>query len=292
MKTLSYFVKISLTVCLLSNFLIVFGQVSQDTSVVVMSYNIRLNTTDDGVNAWPNRKNKVFELVNSQQPSILGLQEVLYEQLRDIEIAFPFYSRVGVGRDDGKKAGEFSPIFFDAKRFSSEASGTFWLSQTPSIPGSRGWDAACNRVVTWVKLRESMTGKAFFVFNTHFDHMGKLARRNSALLLVQAVDSISGSHPTIITGDFNSTPDSEPIFIMTAKVKPWQLFTDSRSLCKGRIGPSYTYTGFEVGAIQGQLIDFVFLKKIRTVREHRVIDQNDGKYYPSDHLPVVVNLAF
>jgi len=280
-----------LTSCILLVLSPATAQQIPDSSITVMSYNIRLNTPDDGVNAWPNRKNKVLELIKAQQPAIFGLQEVLVDQLRDVENAFPSFTRVGVGRDDGREAGEFSPVFFDSRRFQPETSGTFWLSQTPSIPGSRGWDAACNRVVTWVKLTDTQTGKILFFFNTHFDHMGHKARRNSAFLLTKAVDSIASGYPVIITGDFNSTPDSEPIFIMTARVKPWQLFTDSRSLCKGRTGPGYTYTGFEVGGIPGQLIDFVFLKSIRRVLSHTVIEQNDGKYYPSDHLPVVVKLV-
>jgi endonuclease/exonuclease/phosphatase family metal-dependent hydrolase len=292
MKTPVYLTNILLAICLASWIKPLLGQQNHDSAIVVMTYNIRLNTPDDGVNAWPNRKEKVIELVNSHQPSVFGLQEVLADQLNDFEHAFPYYKRIGVGRDDGKEAGEFSPIFFDSKRFSSEAYGTFWLSGTPSIPGSRGWDAACNRIVTWVKLRDVPSDIVFFVFNTHFDHQGRLARRNSAFLLVHAVDSIAGKYPVVITGDFNSTPDSEPVFIMTGRVKPWQMLTDSRSLCKGRTGPVYTYTGFEVGKIPGQMIDFIFLKKIPAVLSHRVVDQNDGKYYPSDHLPVVVKLIF
>jgi len=269
-----------------------FGQKPADTSLVVMTYNIRLNTPDDGVNAWPERKDKVIALMRNQKADIFGLQEVLVDQLRDIEKAFPEYGRIGVGRDDGKEAGEFSPVFFHKERFQLLNSGTFWLSPKPSTPGSRGWDAACNRVVSWGLFKDIKTGKSFGFFNTHFDHEGRMARRNSAFLLMNAVDSIAGKLPSVITGDFNSTPETEPMYIMTGRARPWLLFDDTRKFCPGRTGPSYTYTGFEVGAIPGQLIDYILVKHIKTVLSHTVIDENDGKYYPSDHLPVVARIAF
>ena len=268
------------------------GSTEGDTSLVVMTYNIRLNTPDDSINSWPFRKEKVIGLIAKQEPAVFGLQEALPDQVRDMEKAFPGHARIGVGRDDGKESGEFSPVFYDKARFSLIRSGTFWLSEKPSTPGSLGWDAACRRIVTWVKLEDKTTGKEFCFFNTHFDHMGTLARRNSAFTLMYAVDSIAGKLPVVITGDFNATPDSEPIFIMTGRAKPWLLFTDTRSLCPGRTGPSYTYTGFEVGGLPGKLIDFIFVKHIKTVISHKVIDDHDGRYYPSDHLPVVVRLVF
>jgi len=168
-----------------------------DPVINVLTYNIRLATPSDAPNTWNARKYRVFALIREAKPDVFGLQEALHEQVQDMEKAFPDYARVGVGRDDGDKAGEYSPLFFDEHKYKMLSSGTFWLSQTPSVAGSRGWDAACNRVVTWVQLKSYKTGKVFFVYCTHFDHMGEIARRNSAKLVLNAVDSLSGSNPAI-----------------------------------------------------------------------------------------------
>jgi len=259
--------------------------------LIALSYNIRFNNPDDGVNAWPNRKAAVVSMLQRQLPSVFGLQEALSGQVADIEAAFPGYGRVGVGRDDGKEAGEYSPVFFDKDRFSLRRSGTFWLSQTPAIPGSRGWDAACNRVVSWVILKDISTAKTFAFFNTHFDHMGEVARRNSAILLLHAVDSLAAGIPVIVTGDFNAIPGSEPIHLILNPDDPALSLIDSRSLSTNNAGPAFTYTGFKVGGIPGEKIDYIFIKRISVVKSTSVLDEHTGEYYLSDHLPVVAHLA-
>ncbi len=251
----------------------------------VLTYNIRLANPDDTPNTWNARKQKVFSLIREAKPDVFGLQEPLHEQVTDMENAFTDYTMVGVGRDDGKEAGEYSPLFFNAHKFKMISSATFWLSQTPSVAGSRGWDAACNRVVSWVQLRDYKTEKVFFVFCTHFDHMGEIARRNSAKLLLHAIDSLSGKNPVIVLGDFNSKPVSEPYQIITDVKNPDHLF-DSRVICKKPAGPKYTFTGFIVGAQPGEQIDYIFLKNKVKVLSFRVNNSNNGNYYPSDHLPV------
>lgn len=251
----------------------------------VLTYNIRLANPDDTPNTWDARKLKVFSLIREAKPDVFGLQEPLHQQVTDIENAFSDYTMVGVGRDDGKEAGEYSPLFFNAHKFKMLSSATFWLSQTPSETGSRGWDAACNRVVSWVQLKDYKTGKVFFVFCTHFDHLGEIARRNSAKLLLQAIDSLSGKNPVIVLGDFNSKPGSEPYQIITDESNPNHLI-DSREICKKPAGPKYTYTGFIVGAQPGEQIDYIFLKNKVKVLSFRVNNSNNGNYYPSDHLPV------
>ena len=262
---------------------------AKDPVINVLSYNIRLATPDDVLNTWNARKQKVFTLIRESKPDVFGLQEPLHEQVQDMEYAFPDYTRVGVGRDDGKEAGEYSPVFFNEHKFKMLASGTFWLSQTPSVPGSRGWDAACNRVVSWVKLKDYKTGKIFLVFCTHFDHMGEMARQNSAKLLIHAVDSLSGNNPAVVLGDFNSQPGSEPYKIITDQTDPKHL-SDAREICKKPAGPKYTFTGFRVGAQPGERIDYIFLKNKVKVLSFRVNNANNGDYYPSDHLPVSATL--
>lgn len=266
--------------------------ITGDTSLVIMTYNIRFKNPADSMNAWPLRKDKLIRQIMEQQPAIFGLQEALTGQILDILQQMPSFAWVGVGRDDGKEAGEYTPIFYHTGRLTLKQSSTFWLSPTPKVPGSKGWDAACNRIVTWAEFTDKNTGKAFFVFNTHFDHMGVLARRNSTFLLMQAMDSLAGKLPVILTGDFNVPPNSDPIRILTARSKPWLLVQDTRSLTNNRFGPQISYVGFEVGKLPGELIDFIFVKHIRQVSWHKILDANDGKYYPSDHLPVVVKLSF
>lgn len=258
---------------------------AQQAEIKVVSYNIRFDTDSDGVNAWQLRKGNFCKFLNELEPDVFGLQEVLQEQKLYIDTYFADYKSIGVGRDDGKTLGEYSPIFYNQLKFALLSSGTFWLSQTPHIPGSKGWDAACNRVVSYAGLRDLKTGKQFFVFNTHFDHMGEVARRNSSLLLLAAVDSIGSGFPCIITGDFNSTQSSEPYRIITDSKNPDHLI-DSRLISIKNKGVDYSYTGFKVNGIEPELIDYIFVKKISKVTSFCIDNHNDGTYYPSDHLPV------
>lgn len=258
---------------------------AQKSVIHVLTYNIRFANPDDKPNTWNQRKANVFSLVRSSNPDIIGLQEALKDQVSDFEKAFPGFTRVGVGRDDGKESGEYSPLLFNSKKINLVSSGTFWLSQTPSIAGSRGWDAACNRVVTWVKLKDKKSKALFFVFCTHFDHMGEIARRNSAELLLHAVDSLAAVYPAIVLGDFNALPGSEPYNLITDSSNRRHL-KDARLLCPHVKGPEYTFTGFKVGAQPGIRIDYIFLKNNVKTLYFRVNDTSFGEYYPSDHLPV------
>lgn len=260
-------------------------------TLTIVTWNMRLDTQSDGINAWPERKSIFLDVLRKENPDVFGLQEALYHQVQDVEKAFPRFKRAGVGREDGHTKGEFSAIFFDTLAFRSLSSGTFWLSQTPAVPGSMGWDAACTRVVTWAMLKSVSTGKTVFVFNTHFDHMGQEARRNSAHLLLQAVDSLAAGIPAIITGDFNASPGSEPYCILTDKKNPEHL--DNAFYLAGYTDtPFYTYTGFKVGGIPGENIDFIFVKQLGKVLSYSVNTFHSGDYYPSDHLPVKAVIVF
>lgn len=270
-----------LFICLFSSFL----AFSQQADIQVVSYNIRLATDSDGENAWKYRKEKLNAFLREMQPDVFGLQEVLHEQLECIAENFPQFQYVGLARDDGKTLGEYSPVFYNKSKYSVLQSGTFWLSQTPEIAGSRGWDAACNRVVSYVGLHDLTTGKNFYVFNTHFDHMGELARKNSSLLLLKAVDSIAKNTPCIITGDFNSNQQSEPYKILTDPSNPKHFF-DSRLIAEKIEGVDYSYTGFKVNGIQPELIDYIFIKGALKVKSFTIDNRNDGINYPSDHLPL------
>lgn len=257
----------------------------------VLTYNIRLDTTADDVNQWPNRKEKVANLLRKESPHIFGVQEALHNQMIDLQTLMPEYTWYGAGRDDGKTKGEFSAIFYKKAFFEAKDSGTFWLSETPDVPGSKSWDAAITRVCSWVKLAEKTTGKQFFVFNTHFDHIGEMARLHSMELISKKVMEIAGNQPFILMGDFNSEPKSEPYVVAQDKSR-WNL-TDAWAADKNNATTQpCTFTGFKVKDAECRRIDFIFASPVFKVKSSRIIPDNDGTYYPSDHLPVVADLGF
>ena len=252
----------------------------------IISYNIRYATENDRFNNWPERVDMVNGLFKFHDPDIFGLQEALYKQIKDIENELPEFEWIGVGRDDGEKEGEFSPIFYNKNEFILIKNGHFWLSENCDEPGL-GWDAACNRIVTWGKFQSKVTGKRFFVFNTHFDHRGVEARKNSANLIRDKVKELIGESnlPVILTGDFNLTPEQEPIRMLKKH------FKDSRDITEEPpYGPVGTFSGFKVTADLDRRIDYVFVQGEIKVIEYAVLTDNKDKRTPSDHLPVFVRV--
>ncbi len=264
--------------------------IAQIWNISVMSFNIRYNNPEDGIYSWPSRRPLVSEMLKEQTPDIIGFQEVLKDQINDLSAMLKPFAWAGVGRDDGKSAGEFAPIFYNPVRFTLKNSGTFWLSETPEVPGSKSWDAACTRIVTWVKLKDSESGKIIFVFNTHFDHKSLPARNESARLLLSAIDQVAGKHWVVVTGDFNDTRDSEMYRILTTTPPGAALLNTSRISRNEPRGPDYTFVGFPFDPKPGNTIDFIFMKNSTgvVVKDHSVVTyhQDDDKY-PSDHLPVM-----
>jgi endonuclease/exonuclease/phosphatase family metal-dependent hydrolase len=264
---------------------------AQNLNLKVMTFNIRYNNPNDGIYSWDVRKPMVFDLIQKENPEILCCQEVLYDQLADLARVLPGYEWVGAGRDDGKRAGEFNPVFYNSIRFDIKGTGNFWLSETPNTPGTRSWNAACNRIVTWVKLYDKRFRKKLFVFNTHFDHQSEEARKESASLLLSAISQVAGDAWVIVTGDFNDTPTSATYRILTGGQRDLTLINTDHISRQEPSGPDYTFIGFPFKPDPGNTIDFIFTKNNQsaTVLEHRVITDNIGGQYPSDHLPVVVN---
>ncbi len=256
----------------------------------VMTFNIRYNNPDDSANAWPNRKDKVASEILFLGANTLGVQEALNDQMQDLQQRLPQYKTIGVGRDDGKTKGEFSAIFYDTTRLQLLKSETFWLSETPTVAGHIGWDGACTRIVTWGKFRDKQTNKMFYHFNTHFDHMGKIARRESAKLLLQKVHQISGKDAAIITGDFNAVPSDEPIQIIMNAGDPLHL-TDSKAISKTpHFGPAGTFNGWNIAEVDDQPIDYIFLKGKYDVLKHANISETWGGRYASDHFAVYAEI--
>ncbi len=252
----------------------------------ILSYNIRYNNPGDGINAWPNRIDMVSGLLNFHEPDIFGLQEALHEQIVDLKKGLPGFKWFGVGRDDGKQAGEYSPIFFNTSKFILVENGHFWLSENCDKPGL-GWDAACTRICTWGKFQSKVTGKQFFVLNTHFDHRGKEARKNSAILIQEKISELTKNNdlPVILTGDFNLTPESEPISLLR------KYMSDSRDISEEKpYGPIGTFNGFKLDAQLENRIDYIFVKGEIKVLKYAALSDNSEKRMPSDHLPVFVKV--
>lgn len=253
--------------------------------ITVMSYNIRYDNPGDGVNQWDKRKDKVFALLKKYDPDIIGVQEALHHQLTDISGNLKQYEFFGVGRDDGKQKGEFSAIFIRKERFRIIEQNTFWLSKTPEVPGSKDWDAAITRVVTWARLEDKKTKQAFVMINTHFDHRGKESRKHSAALLKERAAMLAKDLPVIITGDFNFTREAPPYEVMMNPSPIRLIDTAPADSAPG------TSCGFELNAQPCNAIDYIFHTEQWSSKNYKVVQDNDGKYYPSDHLPVVVDVS-
>lgn len=261
-------------------------------SIKVMSYNIRLDVASDGVNQWSNRTEKLPALIQKYDPDLVGLQEAMHHQLMKILEVLPQYGYIGVGRDDGKEKGEYSAILYRKSRFNVEWDRTTWLSETPEEPGSKSWDAAITRVLTRASFVDRLTSKTFLYYNTHFDHIGKEARKNSIPIIQKAIEfektyvfDVPAVERVIITGDFNSQPTEEPYKAMVASKE----YKDARP-AKSTQG---TFCTFAVNGPPCTLIDHIFYsRKGWKLKNYKVITDNDGTYYPSDHLPVMAEFTF
>lgn len=257
----------------------------RENAINIISYNIRLNVASDGENAWPKRKDNVKALVRFHDADILCVQEALPLQVDEL-LENTNYAMEGVGRDDGKRAGEFSAIYFDKSRFIRKDGGTFWLSETPEKP-SKGWDAALNRVCSWVRLFDKKNKKEFLVFNTHYDHIGVQARIESAKLLKRKIQEIAPKLPVVFTGDLNVTPETEAI----ATIKSFLIDAKEASV-EPAYGPVGTFNAFKFDSPLKDKIDYIFVNKGFKVQKFGVLSDSKDLRYPSDHLPIIARLSF
>jgi endonuclease/exonuclease/phosphatase family metal-dependent hydrolase len=256
-----------------------------------MTFNIRLNIAVDSANAWPFRKDLCASQILFHEVHLLGVQEALHDQMVDLAARLPKFRSVGGGRIDGKKLGEYSAIFYDTTRLQVLQSKTTWLSLTPDIPGSKSWDAALTRIVTWVKFRDLKTKKVFFAFNTHFDHVGKEARRESAKMILNMVKEVAGNTPSVITGDFNAIPTDEPIMVIMDKANPLHLVDSKEKSLTPHYGPTGTFNAFRNKEIRDEPIDYIFLKGNWKVKNHATISQTWQGRFASDHFAVLATLV-
>ena len=266
--------------------------VASATALSVMSFNLRLDVASDGPNAWPHRRDWVAALIRFHEADVVGVQEALAHMLTELETRLPGFARIGVGRTDGRSGGEFSAILYRTDRVELLDSGTFWLSPTPEVAGSKGWDAAIERIATWGRFRDRENGCRYIHLNTHFDHIGEQARQESARLIRVRLAALSGGLPVIVTGDLNANPTSAPyrIFTRDSIASGLAPLRDAHNVSRdAHYGPGSTWTAFR--AIEpGQRIDYVFVSEPIIVRKHGVLTDRWDDRFPSDHLPVLASI--
>lgn len=257
----------------------------------VMTFNIRLDVPSDSLNSWQYRKDNAAEMVRMNDVDILGMQEVLLNQMNDLKERLPQYTAIGVGREDGADKGEFSPIFYKKDRFSAIESGTFWVSETPEVAGSKGWDASYIRVATWAILKEKATGKEIFAINTHLDNDGLVARKEGGNLLLKKAEELGKGLPIVLTGDFNDTPQSEAIKNITDTSKTNHLL-DSKTISLKTSGTDWTFHNFgRLAESERPLIDYIFVSKQIKVQDYAVLPDTLNGTFVSDHKPVLSKIT-
>lgn len=258
-----------------------FGQ-----ELSVSTYNIRLDIASDAENAWPNRKDFLISQLKFYAPDIFGIQEGLPHQVKFIDEQLPEFNFVGEGRD-GKNEGEYSAVFYNKNKFVVKESGTFWLSPTPAKV-SKGWDAALPRICTYAKLMDIDSGSIFWVFNTHFDHIGEKARLNSTTLILKKITDLnSNNFPVVLMGDFNAEPLSAPISNLKDSMN------DSKDIAiEEPFGPDGTFNSFDFNRTSYKRIDYIFVSRSANiqVKKYAVLRDYKNSRFPSDHFPVYVKL--
>jgi endonuclease/exonuclease/phosphatase family metal-dependent hydrolase len=259
----------------------------------VMSFNIRYGTAADGENAWAARRDLLIDTITAYDPDLLGTQECLDFQAQYLQSQLTGYGFVGAGRDDGQKRGEMCAIFYRKARFRKLSEGHFWLSETPAVVASQSWDAALTRMASWVQLEAREDSLlAFFFLNTHFDHVGALARLASARLLVAMIDSLASGLPTIVVGDFNAPADPHsagPYAVLVGTEFNGPLRDTYRIRHPVSMSLEGTFNAF-MGDRNGPRIDWILVAPDVEVTEATIDRTRRGKRYPSDHFPVTAAL--
>jgi len=265
-----------------------------EMELTVMSFNIRYGTANDGENRWENRRQMVCDVIAEHRPDVLGLQEALKFQIDEILARVPGYVLIGVGREDGAQKGEYSCILYRGDRFDVKESGTFWLSDTPDVPGSITWGNQCTRVCTWAKFVERATGRVFWMYNTHLDHVSQPAREKGAVQIARHITGHASDGPYILTGDFNSgernaairyLKGEQPLEGETVGVVLWDTFRVVHPDEK-EVG---TFNGWR-GRTNGEKIDYIFAGPGWKVLDAAILKTNVDGRYPSDHFPLTARL--
>ena len=267
--------------------LAVSGVSCADTHLEVMSFNLRHGLGADGQNSWPLRKETLVNVIKEYAPDIVATQECLAFQADFLAEALPEYHWFGVGREANGK-GEMAAVFYKKEIVSPVATATFWLSETPEVPGSRSWETGSTRVVTWAKFHHPGSGQFFCLFNTHLDNASEQARQQGARLLLERTSAVSAELPVILTGDFNAPAEASA---------PWQTltdggFADAWLAADSKTGPEVTFGAFgPPPENERSRIDWILIRGSISVKHCETVLYNESGRYPSDHYPVVAKLA-
>lgn len=274
-----------LALCMLAS----CSEVEKKVKVRWATFNIRLDTAVDSLNRWGYRMERAAQFIRDTQLDVVGTQEVLHNQFEDLKRMLPGYEGVGVARDDGKTKGEYSAVFYRKDVFDALDSGTFWLSEYPDSVGLKGWDAVCVRVATWAKLQHKATGKIVMAVNTHFDHVGVEARKQSALLIIRKIKEIVGDRPAVLTGDFNVTDQSDAYQTITTNEF---VLKDAHKTAEQVSGVDYTFQDFGRRPMEGRSkIDFIFVTPGVRVLHSDIPAEVEGAFL-SDHNPQWIEMEF
>lgn len=265
-----------------------YGKAEDKEVLKIATFNLRMDTPSDGENAWFHRKDMVNDLIRFYGFDLFGTQEGFTHQLNDI-LRLSDYRFIGVGRDDGKDAGEHCAIFYRSDRFKVLDQGDFWLSEHPEKPG-RGWDGTCcNRICTWGKFEDLKNHKQFYFFNVHYEYEGDVARRESSNLMISRIKSIAGNQPVFLTGDFNAFPTEEPIRILNDS----GFLNDSYKITKeAPFGPVCTYHGYDSTIKTEERLDYIWVTDSIQIDKYGVLTNTLYGHTPSDHFPVMVVAEF
>ena len=257
---------------------------AREVPVKVMSFNIRYGLADDGENSWPHRRDLVAETIRVAAPDLLGTQEVLKFQADFLREHLPGYGFAGVGRDDGEEKGEYTAVFYRLDRFERVDSGHLWLSETPTVPGSRSWDSSLPRMLIWIELRDRRGSRESFLFaNTHFDHRGARARLESARIIRGWLEERRPARPVILTGDFNTPEGSDPYRVL---VGPGGALIDShRAVHERRSEREGTFSAFS-DRREGARIDWILHSPAFATLNAFINHTRENGRNPSDHFPV------
>lgn len=263
------------------------GLQAQQATATIATYNIRYDNPKDAPDTWENRHPVIINLVKFHEMDILGIQEGLHHQVMDLAEGLTDFDYIGVGRDDGAEKGEYTAIFYKKEKYKLLENATFWLSEDTTKP-NKGWDAQLPRICTWAKFEDVATGKQFYVFNTHFDHVGVQARKNSAALIMQKVKEIAGDGTVILTGDFNIDQHNDAY----KSIKDSDMFNDSYEVAYLVYANNGTSNGFNNTKSTDRRIDHIFVTRDVSIKKYGILTDTYKNRFPSDHFPVLVEAGF
>lgn len=279
---MAFRIYILLLVCLSLSSFPVHGE-NYETEITICSFNIRGSNMDTGVNAWSNRKKMVIREFGNYQYDIVCMQEPLTDQIQDF-LSIGIYEWLGVSGQGTPDSDVFTPIFYNKKKLNVLDYGTFWLSETPDVV-SRGWDGKFPRICTWAKFRDIENCRSFYLFNTHLDHVGEVAKLEGARLICRKIKEMTAEEAVFITGDMNSTPETPPIHTFLSE------FSNSREIATEKSGPAGTAHSYGKLYPPSQ-IDYIFVNEYISVTKAITITKNSDPVYMSDHYPIVITADF